>query len=139
MADGLLVDGSDIQSAGARIIQVWDDPLDTPQKRGSNITIPYADGELYVPKKPLAARDYSVGMLIVGADLEGLYAELDALNALLPDLTGDDTTCTLTEQCAGRADVTALAEYTGGLSPSMQNYRMAKLTLRFRILGGIFT
>jgi hypothetical protein len=137
VSDDLLVDGTGLSSTN-RIIQGWDDPLDTPQTRGSNITIPYANGELYVPKKPVAARDYSVGMLVVGDDLEGLYAELATLNGILPDLTTDDTTCTLTLQCAGLSDTTALAEYTGGISPALQNNRMAKLTLRFRLLTGRF-
>lgn len=151
MSDTLLVDAADVQSAN-RIIQMWDDAVSTPMKRGANIVIPYAAGELYVPKKQ-DARDFTIGMLIRGGDAGGAYiagqefhylnANIDALYALLPDLTADDTTCTLTLRRTfpaptGVVDKTSSAEYRGGLAPEYLSTRQARLTLRFRLLDGGF-
>lgn len=135
----VLVDGADLSSA-TRSIQVLDDGLDTPVKRGSNIVIPYADGELRVDKW-IDARDFTVGVLIKAASSAAVNDELDALYALLPDLTAGDTSCTLTlrrTNTAGTTDTTASAEYTGGLSPQLVAPAAVKLTIRFRLLTGAF-
>lgn len=142
MADTLLVKvgaGSynDLQSS-KRIIQLWDDPLDTPQVRGTNITIPYAAGEVWV-RKYVAARDYTIGMLVTGTSLSDFYAQMATLYGLLPDQTSSDNTCTLKLQRSGQSDVTASAEYAGGISPQLiVGAFAARLSLRFRLLTGKF-
>lgn len=150
MSDTLLVDAADLTSAN-RIIQMWDDALDTLVKRGDNIVIPYAVGEL-LTAKTTGAKDFAIGMLIRGGDATGVFIpgqepaylnqNLDALYALLPDLTADDTSCTLTLRRTyptGVVDKTADAEFLGGVSPSLlEGGRHAKLTLRFRLLTGGF-
>lgn len=139
MSDTLLVDGADVQSAN-RIIQMWDDALDTPIKRGENILIPYAAGELFV-EKFVAARDFAVGMAITGPSRAAVNTNIDALYALLPDLTASDTTCVLTRRrilLSGTQDKTADAEFIGGVSPVIVGPRLVRLTLRFRLLDGWF-
>lgn len=144
MTDTLLVDGTDIQSS-KRIIQMWDEAVGTRVKRGENIVIPYAVGELYVPKFN-AARDISIGMLIKATSYADLNAEIDALYAILPSMgvsASSDTSCTLTRRrtySGGTTDTTAEAEYLGGITPTIlpESDRHARLTIRFRLLTGGF-
>jgi hypothetical protein len=134
VSDTLLVDGTDIQSAD-RIIQMWDDAVDTAVARGSNVVIPYAAGELHTTKV-LDARDFTVGMAVKGATREALNTNIDALYAILP-APGD--TCTLTRRrilLSGTQDKTATAEFLGGVSPRIAAPRLVRLTLRFRLLDG---
>lgn len=142
MSDIVLVDGSDLASSN-RIVQVLDDGLDTPVKRGANIVIPYAAGELVVPKK-IDARDFTVGILVKGTGVSytSMRDELETLYGILPDLTADDTTCTLTlrkDLTGGYVDLTSSAEYTGGLSPTLVAPAATRLTARFRLLDGGFS
>jgi hypothetical protein len=142
VTDTLLVDGSDLSSAN-RIIQLFDDAISTPALRGENITIPYSDGELRTDKY-VGAKDWAVGYLVKGASFAALNDELDALYALLPDLTTSpvDASCVLTLRrtfTTGTVDKTANAEYLGGIPARVaESERHARLTLRFRLLTGVF-
>lgn len=139
-SDTLLVGGTDIQSAD-RIIQMWDDSIASRVKRGSNIVIPYTAGELFV-EKVVDARDFTVGMLVKGANRAAVNTNIDALYAILPDLTSATTTVVLTLRrylTAGVVDKTCTAEYLGGVAPQFAGLRVARLTLRFRLLSGSWT
>lgn len=136
--DTVLVDGSDLSSA-KRLMQMADDALASAVKRGSNIVIPYEDFELRTDKW-LASRDISYGFLISGTSWADLNDEIDAFYALLPSLTAQDTSCTLTRRRtlgAGTSNKTAEAEYLGGITPNIlpESDRHARLTVRFRLLS----
>lgn len=138
MTDALLVNSNNLGSA-KRILQMWDDALATAVKRGANVVIPYADFELRTDKKR-SSRDFTAGYLIKGTSYADLNDEIDAFYALLPALTADDTSCTLTRRRthgSGTVDKTVSAEYLGGITPNLltESDRHARLTVRFRLLG----
>lgn len=140
MTDTLLVDGTDLTTAKRRI-QLWDDALSGPVLRGENIVIPYAVGEL-LTTKVTDARDFTVGLVVVGTSISDLNSELATLYALLPGGTvgtAVDTSCVLTLKRTGQADKTCNAEYVGGVSPQYLRPSYARLTLRFRLVDGWFT
>lgn len=140
MTDTLLIGGTDLTTAKRRI-QMWDDALSTPLLRGSNVTIPYATGEIRTDKTT-DARDFVVGLVVIGTSMSDLNAELATLYALLPGATsvatGINTSVTLTLKRTGQADKTCAAEYVGGVSPQYLRPSYARLTLRFRLTGGWF-
>lgn len=144
MTDTLLVDSTDLRTAVTsgtrRSLQFFDDALASPVVRGDNIVIPYANGEL-ATEKYVAARDYGLGVLVVASSTPDLNAEIDAVYATLPDLTVlGDHVVTLTERRtypSGVVDRTAQAEYVGGVAPARSGFS-ARLTLRFRLVDGVF-
>lgn len=141
MSDTLLVDGTDLTTSKRRI-QMWDDALSGPILRGENVVIPYAAGEI-LTDKVTDARDFTVGLVVIGTSMTDLNAELETLYGLLPGATGVgtaiDTSVTLTLRRSGQADKTCTAEYVGGLSPQYLRPSYARLTLRFRLVDGWFT
>jgi hypothetical protein len=140
VTDTLLVDGADLRNAN-RVLSFLDDALAGPVMRGKNLTLPYVAGETYV-RKFVDAKDYSIGIFVETSSTAELNDEIDAIYALLPDLTDDtvDHTVTLTERrtyTTGTTDRTATAEYVGGVAPNRVGF-CARLTLRFRLLDGVF-
>lgn len=141
MTDTILVDGSDVASAKRRL-QNWEGVVDTPEFRGENVVIPYTHGETATAKYR-AAKTVVLYMQVEGTDFDDLQAELQTLYALLPitpAVSTDpvDTTCTLTRRI-GATDSTADAEYIGGAEPNYISDRHARLTLRFKLLTGVWS
>lgn len=138
MTDTILIDGTDVQSS-KRILEDVDGVLDTPEFRGGNLVIPYAHGETATAKYR-AAKPVTLFMSVVGDTADDLQAELQTLYALLPTTPATptdpvDTTCVLTRRLAA-GDSTADAEYIGGAEPRYVTDKLARLTLRFRLLTG---
>lgn len=138
-----------------RTLVMADDLLTEPVKRGNNIVIPYAAGELRTDKKT-DAKTISVtyrldgndsdGKWVVGSELSYLLVEYSALLALLPDPTAtDDMSLTLTKRLifpspTGTVDTTADAEYlhtTFAINPDTP--RQGFVTVEFRLTDGAFS
>lgn len=144
MSITVLIDGTDVQSAKRTLVNA-EGVVDTPEFRGDNLVVPYAHGETAVPKY-LAAKSTVLYMALVGDDEDDLKDEVTTLFGLLPITAspGDpvDTTCTLTRRivtAAGTSDSTADAEYIGGAEPNFVTGTYCRLTLRFKLLAGIWT
>jgi phage-related protein len=64
------------------IVRVFDDYLDSPERRGENIQIPYRDGRVHVAKF-WDERKIAISIAIYGADAQALETKIDSLNALV--------------------------------------------------------
>jgi hypothetical protein len=139
VSNTILIDGVDVVSANRRL-QGWEGVVDTPEFRGENPPIPYAHGEPIATQKYRAAKRIVLYIEVRGTDFGDLQTNLEALYALLPVTPATstdpvDTTCVLTRRI-GATDKTATAEYVGGAEPNYLSPRIARLTLRFKLLTG---
>lgn len=142
VTDTILIDGTDVQLDGVRVLEGWDGVIDTPDFRGDLLVIPYSNTALTFPRYR-AAKQVTLALAVFGDDQADLEDNLNTLFGLLPITAGSDTapvdtTCVLTRRLAA-GDATADAVYAGGVAPVFASTQLARLTLRFLLLNGQWT
>lgn len=145
MIEDLLVDGTSVQT-----LAVVEDPSGlyaSPPLRGSNITLPGAAGEVWVPK-PYGAYGFSVGVAVLPVDgdgddpsgLQNLVAQWTsnwrALLAMLDSSTGPLTLTRVLSTAAGTVTETCSAEVVGSIAPAMVGPYASRAVIDFWNLSG---
>lgn len=132
MANTWNYDGVDLSSFG--VITLFDDFLDIPDKRGENITIPFADGKKFV-EKYYDHRIFMVGMTIVAADADALEVTMNSLRALLSSRTQKVLSRTLTDESVQNV----LASVEKKLQVNRPVPYVAKLVIEFELSTPFFS
>lgn len=161
------VDGESLQTYAQNITTLGGDRLTPPPVRGANLTVPFAPGEVWVPKVP-DARTITLGMWISGANEDGTIPTSPGPNQKFMDnwrtlrrlLWRPRRQFTLTkrfwlpraELVAAGVDADALprngtyrllsasakGEFAGGLSPQMDGPGHAAFTVDIRLADPYF-
>lgn len=134
----VLLDGTDIRSAGVRLLKGWEDALAVPDLRGDDITVPDTDGDTWVVERPFSAFQINLPLAVRG----GTQAAFNDARRALIRLVKPDGIITATRRLpftAADEDHTAPARYVGGLQPSaMYGMIDADLVLSMKILSGLW-
>lgn len=135
--DTVLVDGVDLQSAGARIIQTWGGVHAIPEQRGNGLVVPGRHGMRDDIDRPFAAGLLSLGVLVRGAsDVTGFN---DAYRTLL-GIVKPGRKVTLTRRLSfatGNEDHTQQARCQP-FSPEMLTPADGRMVLNFVLLDGLW-
>jgi hypothetical protein len=134
----VLIDGTDIRSAGVRLLRGWEEALAVPDLRGDDITVSDSDGDTWVDERPFSAFTFNLPLALRGSS----QATFNDARRALARLVKPDGTITLTRRLpftGGDEDHTATGRYVGGLQPS-QMYAMidGDFTLSLKNLSGLW-
>ena len=134
----VLLDGTDIRSAGVRLLRGWEGALAVPDLRGDDVTVPDTDGDTWVGERPFNAFQVNLPIGLQGGGQAGFN---DARRALIR-LVKPDGLVTATRRLpfgAGTEDHTASARYVSGLDPTAMFAMVdGELTLALKILTGLW-
>lgn len=138
MYETVLFDGTDIKSAGVRLLRAWETMLDTAPLRGEDLVVVDSDGEAAVDERAFGAYDLNLALTLRGAT-DAAFNDAHRALALMCKI---GSTLTLTRRKvygSGNEEHTAIARYVSGLGPQ-QMFAMvdADLTLVLRILSGVW-
>lgn len=134
----VLIDGTDIRTAGVRLLRGWEAALAVPDLRGDDITVPDSDGDTSIDERPFNAFQIGLPLAVRGSS----QAAFNDAHRTLKRLVKPDGTFTMTRRLpftAADEDHTATGRYVGGLQPS-QMYAMVDgdFTLSLKNLSGLW-
>jgi len=134
----ILLDGTDIRSAGVRLLRTWEKVIATPDLRGDDIQVPDVDGETNVDERPFNAFQFNLDLALRDASQAAFNDARRALNRLVkPD--GIVTATRRLPFGAGDEDHTAPVRYITGLEPSAV-YAMVdgEFSVALKVLTGLW-
>jgi hypothetical protein len=141
------VDGVSLQTFAFDIQTIGGDRLAPPPLRGRDLLIPYTPGELYVPKQ-VGARVITLDMFVLGCNEDGSIptgsasAKFDEnFRKLRQLLWTPNRRFVLTKRFYADGQVRtakALAQYAGGLAPSMTGRTRAVFSVDLRLSDPYF-
>lgn len=144
------IDGVSLQTYAFNISTWGGDAQSPPPLRGSDTTVPYVVGDQYHRKVP-GARTVSFGMWVIGANEDGslpvggssrrLFEE--NWRALRKLMWNPNRQVKLTKrfrdwETGELVEATALAEFAGGLTPTMNGSQRAVFTVQFKLADPFF-
>lgn len=129
-------------------ITTWGDKEGVPPTRGANVIIPFASGQSYVPKVP-DSRTITLNMWVTGANADGsipkgaLRGQFETNFAALRSLCWAVRNQVQLSKMVTYPDgslqrVVAMAEYAGGLAPSMHGTDSALFSVDFLLADPYF-
>lgn len=144
------IDGVSLQTYAFNISTWGGDAQSPPPLRGNDTTVPYVVGDQYHRKVP-GARTVSFGMWVIGANEDGslpvggssrrLFEE--NWRALRKLMWNPNRQVKLTKrfrdwETGEVVEATALAEFAGGLTPTMNGSQRAVFTVQFKLADPFF-
>lgn len=107
-------------------IQLINDYLDIPEKRGENIIIPFRHGSIITPKY-YSERKLTFGMTVVGTSMTNLESKIDTLKTAVQGVK------TLTQTMNDATTRTATAEVNRSLMIQRLSPTIARITIEFSL------
>lgn len=131
-----LVDGTNLEVAGVRLMEVIEGTHVTPSLRGELPQFAGIDGVMDVDQ-PFDSTVISFGLVVVGPTRQQFNDNYKTLRRLIK--VGKTVTLTRTLSSSGGDQVaTAVAKFDGGLEPAQMAPGVFRMVLRMRLLSGLW-
>lgn len=141
------VDGVSLQTMAFDIETLGGDRLTPPGLRGANITVPYAPGDVWMPKQ-VASRSISLDMWVIGVNEDGSIPTGDQrrvwennFRKLRQLLWTPNRQITLTKRFyvdGVLKTASAQAQFAGGISPDMNGQSRGSFTVTLMLADPYF-